>query len=716
MNEKMFALDIGTRSVVGIMLEKLDDSYRVLDIVSKEHQERSMVDGQIHNILDVAKVIQEVKKELELKHGTLKKVSVAAAGRALKTKKSAFKFDIEDSRLITDEDIIHLQLAAVQQAQYELAKDKQEESTDYYCVGYSVLHYYLDEQEIGSLIDQQGQTISVEIIATFLPKVVIESLLSALKRAELEMEALTLEPIAAIQVLIPTSMRRLNVALVDIGAGTSDIAITNDGTVTAYGMVPKAGDEITDAISQEFLLDFHLAEKAKRDLYENDMIEIEDILGFKTSITKNDVVEKITDQINDLAKAICNEILQLNGKTPQAVMLIGGGSLTPTITDRIAQFLQLPSNRVAVRGIDAIQLLENKNDLSISPEFVTPIGIAIAAKQNPVQYLNVYVNDQTVRLFDLKDLTVGDCLLACGIQLNKLYGKPGIASIIYVNGKKMTLHGTLGEAPMMTLNGKVASIQDPIKHNDKIEVQKGKDGETPTYTCEDVLGELTPITVYFNGEKIDLPPLVKVNGKIVPPNYVLKDGDQINWEQKTTIKDLFKRQGLDSLIFQNKPFEIILNDERKKLFENIVTIKKNNKIVQIDDTIEHHDQIEYEQKESLTIKELSEKLEFPLETKITVFYQNKPIELSKIKYTFYKNDQPTESDTIVYPNDRITFKENKDQLFIFQDLFKKIDLQLNDARGKRFKLFKNGEEVGFIEEIFNGDELSISWVETFKAK
>lgn len=66
------------------------------------------------------------------------------------------------------------------------------------------------------------------------------------------MDALTLEPIAAIQVLIPKSMRRLNVALVDIGAGTSDIAITNEGTVTAYGMVPKAGDEITESVSEKF--------------------------------------------------------------------------------------------------------------------------------------------------------------------------------------------------------------------------------------------------------------------------------------------------------------------------------------------------------------------------------------------------------------------------------------------------------------------------------
>lgn len=110
-------------------------------------------------------------------------------------------------------------------AQFQIAKEQEGKSVNYYCVGYSVLSYQLDGDEIGSLVDQSGLLASVEVIATFLPKVVVESLLAALNRSGLELEALTLEPIAAINVLIPPTMRRLNVALVDIGAGTSDIAI-----------------------------------------------------------------------------------------------------------------------------------------------------------------------------------------------------------------------------------------------------------------------------------------------------------------------------------------------------------------------------------------------------------------------------------------------------------------------------------------------------------
>ena len=133
---------------------------------------------------------------LEERHGAFKRVSVAAAGRALKTMEGSMTIDISGKSLFTAEDINRLELAAVQQAQQKLLSSATTVEDYYYCVGYSVLHYKLDGDKIGSLIDQTGRTATAEVIATFLPRVVVESLLSALKRAELEMEALTLEPIA----------------------------------------------------------------------------------------------------------------------------------------------------------------------------------------------------------------------------------------------------------------------------------------------------------------------------------------------------------------------------------------------------------------------------------------------------------------------------------------------------------------------------------------
>ena len=422
-----------------------------------------MIDGQIHNILSVATVISEIKSTLEERHGALKRVSVAAAGRALKTMEGSMTIDISGNSLFTAEDINRLELAAVQQAQQKLLSSSSTADDYYYCVGYSVLHYKLDGDKIGSLIDQTGRLATAEVIATFLPRVVVESLLSALKRAGLEMEALTLEPIAAINVLVPPSMRRLNVALVDIGAGTSDIAITNHNTVVSYGMVPVAGDEITEALSNHYLLDFPVAEHAKRFLETDETITISDILGFEQQVSSSEVISAISPSIDKLASSIAEEIKRLNnGKSPQAVMAVGGGSLTPQLTKKLSSRLDLPENRVGIRGLDALSDVTLSEDIPSTPALVTPIGIAIAAKRAPIHYMSVTVNEKTIRLFELKEMTVGDALLAANIKARQLYGKPGLGMSITLNGSMVTVPGEHGRSSVILLNGRPASTKEFI--------------------------------------------------------------------------------------------------------------------------------------------------------------------------------------------------------------------------------------------------------------
>ena len=136
-----------------------------------------------------------------------------------------------------------------------------DERNQYYCVGYSVINYYLNGYMISKLTGHKGKTAGAEILATFLPLTVVDSLYSVVNRTGLEVSSLTLEPIAAINVAIAPDLRLLNLALVDIGAGTSDIALTKEGSVFAYAMAPIAGDEITERISQQYLVDFATAEK-----------------------------------------------------------------------------------------------------------------------------------------------------------------------------------------------------------------------------------------------------------------------------------------------------------------------------------------------------------------------------------------------------------------------------------------------------------------------
>ncbi|QHE54347.1 cell division protein [Pontibacillus sp. HMF3514] len=709
-NERIFALDIGTRSVVGIILEKKATSYQVIDIISKEHDERSMVDGQIHDVLSVSKVISSVKESLEEKHGPLHKVCVAAAGRALKTKRTRVEVNIESQPLMNQDDVTHLELSAVQQAQYDLAKQEEDtQSTHYYCVGYSVIHYHLDGEEIGSLIDQQGKIASAEIIATFLPKVVVESLISALQRSGLEMEALTLEPIAAIDVLIPASMRRLNVALVDIGAGTSDIAITELGTVTAYGMVPNAGDEITEAISDQYLLDFPLAEKAKRDLSTQDAITVTDILGFETDVPYEEAVRSIQESIKNLSNAIHEEILSLNNKPPKAVMLVGGGSLTPELPKQLAESLGLPENRVAIRGIDAIQSLEKTDNLPEGPAFVTPIGIAIAAKQNPVHYISVQVNDRAVRLFDMKTLTVGDCLLAAGIEMKKLYGKPGMAYMIKLNGKEITLPGNYGTTPTIELNGEPCSLNETIQNGDVMNVSKGKDGEPPNFTLEELIGDIPSFSVLWNEERYDLQPKLLVNGDEVPADYKIKDNDQIEFQSIKTINDFFESIDEKGVIDQFAPFSIYVNNRKQKIKEQKVSLLKNNAKANLRDPIHHGDQIITENHTPLPLYKLMDQFDLSFYYTITVMFNNEYITLSKQQIKVFRDGESLTEDDLVYPDNQLLTEEVSVEPFIFQDVFRFVDIDIQATQGRRFRITKNGEETTFFEQISPGDELELQW-------
>lgn len=710
MNEYIFALDIGTRSVVGLILEQTDEQYTLIDYVMQEHEERSMLDGQIHDVVAVAKVIQEVKETLETKHNiTLTKACVAAAGRALKTTRTTITKNIDQHPLIEKEDILFLELSAVQQAQYDLALEEADNlSTHYYCVGYSVIQYKLDNDVIGSLIDQQGSKAEVDIIATFLPKVVVESLLSALQRADLEMEALTLEPIAAINVLIPTSMRRLNVALVDIGAGTSDIALTDSGTIAAFGMVPRAGDEITEAISDHYLLDFKEAERVKKEITEKRESTITNILGFEETILFDELALAIDGPIEKLAEAIAHEILELNTRAPKAVMLVGGGSLTPNLTYKLAEKLQLPENRIAIRGTDAIPTLKFADKVPAGPAFITPIGIAIAAKQNPVHYISVTVNDRAVRLFDMKQLTVGDCLLAAGIHIDKLYGRPGMAYIISFNGQSITLPGTYGKAPCILLNGKPITIEEPIKHGDTLYVEKGDNGKDPIVTIEELVGEISTFTVYLNEQKHQIKPSIEVNKDRKNLDYILKDHDKVNVIESKTVEEFLIKHNKQEILNELYTFRIYIDGEAKELPDFSTKILLNGKVAKSKTVLQPDSRIEVVNRQFPTIGNVMHALSIELYKSMSISYNGESVLLKKQAIRIFQQNKERDIDDLLHHGDKLELKPTEESAFIFQDIFRHISIDLSKVKGS-VDIKKNGQATTFFEPLEPNDEITINY-------
>ena len=381
----VFGLDIGTRSIVGTVGYKQSmDSFVVVAQSVRCHETRAMMDGQIHDIAKVAGTISEVKMELEHQIGRkLTGVCIAAAGRVLKTVTVEVEERLGDENfqdeLITAETIHSLEMIGIEKAYEVIRKETQDENVSFYCVGFTVVHYYLNNNMITNLEGHKGNRIAAQILATFLPQEVIDGLYAATEKAGLEVDNLTLEPIAAINVAIPEKFRLLNIALVDVGAGTSDICITKEGTIVAYGMIPMAGDAVTDVIVQAHLVDFATAEEIKiAASMHRKVINYKDIMGIAAQTTPEEVFAETEEKVGEITELVAKKILELNGgKSVSAVFVVGGGGKLPDFVRMLAECLKLPAERVALRGEEVLGAVTFPEDVKKDPMLVTPIGICL---------------------------------------------------------------------------------------------------------------------------------------------------------------------------------------------------------------------------------------------------------------------------------------------------------------------------------------------------
>lgn len=541
-NNIIFALDIGTRTIIGTVGKIKDGIIEVIGEKHLEHEERAMIDGQIHNINLVAATVLKVKKDLEEELNLeLKNVSIAAAGRFLKTIEISDEININEDIIIEKDIIKSLEISATLKAEEKVKKGA---SGKLYCVGYSVKNYYLNSYLISNLLGHKGENIGVDVICTFLPRSVIDSLYTVMNKVGLEVNNLTLEPIAAIEAAIPKKLRLLNIALVDIGAGTSDIAISKDDAISAYGMVPFAGDEITEIIAQEYLVEFNTAERMKREL-ENEEITYENIMGFE-SIIKSEVIKKVIKHIvKKLAKEIGEKIISLNGgKPPSAIFLVGGGAHTPNIIEELSSITEVPIERIGIKDRKAVKECISNNDLG--PAGVTVLGILLSSMRSfGEDFINVNLNNKKISLFNSHKHKVLDVLILEEIKSDMLIGKHGKNIRFYINGQKRIAFGKKGENAKIFLNGNEGNIDSNIKDNDNIIINFAERGEDAKERITSYIDEKKIITVCLENGIKQIEPVIIVNGKEKTLDYIINDEDNLEIIYPTKVKD-FKKYILNS--------------------------------------------------------------------------------------------------------------------------------------------------------------------------
>ena len=511
----IYALDIGTRSIVGVVGRPVGGRLQVLDIESAEHGSRAMLDGQIDNIQQVGALARQVTERLESRLKIhLQRVCVAAAGRALRTQTGSFSIDLPQKQSITADQIGRLEAGALSQAE-EALQLEEDTRRQFFMVGYTVVQYRLDNYPLNTLLDHSGQLAEADVVATFLPGEVVESLYAAMRTAGLQVSSLTLEPIAAMNAAIPAELRLLNLALVDIGAGTTDIAICREGSVVGYTMATIAGDEITEAIMRAFLVDFQTAETMKRNLHEGEEVHYKDILGLDNTVTDKAVREVIQEPMARLAEAIADPVLEVNGGAPSALFLAGGGSKLEGLLDKVAASLKMDRRRVAVAGSNYAKSAFSEDITLENPEYATPLGIAISAGLGLLNdsYV-VTLNGETAKLFRSGVLTLRDILQMNGYTYADMLGHTGKNLTITLDGRRMVLRGEPAVPAILLVNGQEAGVTTVIHAGDRISFTPARSGADASRTLGELLGA-------------DFVGRVLVNNQEVPLNTPLQQGDTI---------------------------------------------------------------------------------------------------------------------------------------------------------------------------------------------
>lgn len=176
----VFALDIGTRSVVGIVGTPVGDRLKVLGIEMEEHKNRAMMDGQIDNIQQVADLARIVTERLERQLKVhLEKVCVAAAGRALRTQSGTFALELSDSQPIAAEQISQLETGAVSAAEAALQMDE-ENRRQFFWWAIRLRNTVWTDIPYPPCWGMAAKTMEADVVATFLPGEVVESLYAAM--------------------------------------------------------------------------------------------------------------------------------------------------------------------------------------------------------------------------------------------------------------------------------------------------------------------------------------------------------------------------------------------------------------------------------------------------------------------------------------------------------------------------------------------------------
>ncbi|MDR2063530.1 MAG: pilus assembly protein PilM [Candidatus Nomurabacteria bacterium] len=375
--EVILALDIGTEFVKAVAA-RVNDRMEIIGATKLRQPLSNMHAGAIADISGVTGVVEQALIEVEKQaQTTLKKVVVGIAGELIKGETSTiiYRRQNPEERITVEEmeNIVEKVEARVsEKMQKQIAIETSSPDAKIRLVNSALVGIQIDGYKINNPIGFQGKEVAVQIYTAFAPLVHIGAIEKVCDELNLELAAVATEPFAVFRAVTGNDLSsQLTAILVDIGGGTTDVAVVDDGGVEGTKSFAIGGRSFTRQIASEMDVDYEEAEKLK---LAEDTESVENKERIEMAIAKNLKVWKVGVELT------LEEFGGLD-HLPSKILLCGGGSSLPQIKETLDEpdfHEALPfSKKPAVQLIKYGDLhgLRNETETVLDHSFVTAIGM-----------------------------------------------------------------------------------------------------------------------------------------------------------------------------------------------------------------------------------------------------------------------------------------------------------------------------------------------------
>ena len=330
-DDYIVALDIGTEFVKALIAKLDDDKLQIVGVGRARQSLSDMHSGAISDISGVVRNCEDALSDAEEQAGLqAKRVIIGIAGELVKGVTSTIRYRRPQPDKPLDSSEVEFIIEKVQEraqnkAQKQIALETGNEEVEVKLVNSALVSIHIDGYKVSNPIGFQGKDVAVQIYTAFAPMVHIGALERVADELSLELLAVAAEPFAVSRsVLGNDAGSSFTAILADVGGGTTDIAVVNDGGVEGTKMFGIGGRSFTNTIASELELSYAEAEKLKIHI-DSDKI--------KASVQKdvNQAIDKTLDVWIAGVELALSEFDSVD-HLPNRILLCGGGaSLTKLV-------------------------------------------------------------------------------------------------------------------------------------------------------------------------------------------------------------------------------------------------------------------------------------------------------------------------------------------------------------------------------------------------